>query len=406
MSEDRCILISPDFPPPMIGGSLVYMQTLVQNSGEKFDILTGTTIDLSSEVVDKEHNVHRSKYIVNSNNPSSMALATSYMYMIAWLLYKLLQNPYKAIVVNPGVIGNSLLLTIGLLLKKKVIVIAYGEEITVPLATKSLKNELKKFLLKNIYKRASGIVTVCHFCRDILISDLNVESHRIDVIPSCLASGKANQDSEHDMDSKQIISVGRLIERKGFHLLIQSVQRLKVIIPEISLSIVGQGIEKDKIISLVRDNSMSDYVEIISDADDEKLNQLYSNSGLFVLANHRLKNGDTEGCPSVFSEAMAYGLPVIGGTGAGVDTAILDGENGFIVNMEDSKALDDSIIRILSDKETAMYMSLYGRKKLKRDHFPSVVGASFKKSINRFILNKPATGFQEQFNIKCPSLKT
>ena len=124
-----------------------------------------------------------------------------------------------------------------------------------------------------------------------------------------------------------------------------------------------------------------------------------------MLANHKLSNGDTEGCPSVFSEAMAYGLPLIGGTGAGVDTAIIHGENGFIVNAMDDDALDQAILTILKDKNLAKEISIKGKAKLARDHLPSVVGAAFRESINRFILELPAKGFQKEFNIKCPSLK-
>ena len=52
-----------------------------------------------------------------------------------------------------------------------------------------------------------------------------------------------------------------------------------------------------------------------------------------------LDNGDTEGCPTVFSEAMAHNLPLIGGTGAGADTAILHGKNGYIANVKDRSEL-------------------------------------------------------------------
>ena len=74
------------------------------------------------------------------------------------------------------------------------------------------------------------------------------------------------------------------------------------------------------------------YVKLHGEITDEELSNLYSKSDLFILAHTMLKNGDTEGCPNVFSEAMANNLPVIGGTGAGADTAIIDNYNGYIVN--------------------------------------------------------------------------
>ena len=195
MHRKRCILISPDFPPPMVGGSLVYMQTLVENSKQNFDILAGLNNSRKNEVITSDHYIHRTKLIANSNNPSSSSLAISYAYMFFWVLYRVTQGSYKAIIANPGVIGNSLLIALGIILKKKVIVIAYGEEITVPLEGGGFKNFLKRKLLKFFYKRAAGIVTVCHFCKEILVNNLDVNQEDIDVIPSCLAAGKANENS-------------------------------------------------------------------------------------------------------------------------------------------------------------------------------------------------------------------
>jgi glycosyltransferase involved in cell wall biosynthesis len=404
MHHKRCILISPDFPPPMVGGSLVYMQTLVENSKQNFDILAGLSNSKKNEVISSDHYIHRTKLIANSNNPSSVSLAISYAYMFFWVLNRAVKGSYKAIIANPGVIGNSLLIALGIILKKKVIVIAYGEEITVPLEGGGFKNFLKRKLLKFFYKRAAGIVTVCHFCKEILVDKLDVNPEYIDVIPSCLAAGKANKTSAHIRDSYKILSVGRLIERKGFHLLIDSIKRIKENIPLVSLTIVGDGFYRDKLLNQVHTNDMASYVQIINDADDDQLQELYSSANLFVLANHKLSNGDTEGCPTVFSEAMAYGLPLIGGTGAGVDTAIIDGENGFIVNAMDDNALDQAIFTIFSNKNLAKEMSVNARAKLERDHSPSVVGAAFRESIIRFICHLPAKGFQKEFNIKCPSL--
>lgn len=406
MSEDRYLLVSPDFAPPMVGGSLVYMQTLVQNSSLKFDILTGDNGTTEPEIIDKIHSIHRTKFIANSNNPSAFSLLTSYFYMTGFFLFYIFLRPFKIVIANPGVIGNSLIILMSLIFNKKVVVIAYGEEITVPLVGKGFKNLLKRRLLKIFYRRATGIVTVCHFCREILIKNLKVNPQNIDVIPSCLSEGKADMISYPDLSSKKVISVGRLIKRKGFDLLIEAVGRLKPAIPDLSLTIVGDGVEKEKLIKKIKNHDMNTYVEIISNATDEELRSLYAKAGLFVLANHQLDNGDTEGCPSVFSEAMAYGLPLIGGTGAGVDTAIIHNENGLIIDTLDKNELDEAILAILTDINMAKKMSYTGSLKLKRDHTPESVGLSFRKSIDRFFFKRPAEGFQKEFNVKCPSINS
>ena len=88
---------------------------------------------------------------------------------------------------------------------------------------------------------------------------------------------------------------------------------------------------------------------------------LYENNSIAVLAHTLLKNGDTEGCPTVFSEAMGHGLPVIGGDGAGADTAIIEGKNG-IVHGPDIEELSNAISKIFLDPDLAKSMSEYGKK--------------------------------------------
>ena len=62
-----------------------------------------------------------------------------------------------------------------------------------------------------------------------------------------------------------------------------------------------------------------------TEVDDEKLKLIYETSELFVLANHELKNGDTEGVLQ-YSLKQCFELPSIGGKYAGVETAIINGK--------------------------------------------------------------------------------
>ena len=117
-----------------------------------------------------------------------------------------------------------------------------------------------------------------------------------------------------------------------------------------------------------------------TEVDDEKLKQIYETSELFVLANHELKNGDTEGCPSVFSEAMLYELPSIGGKYAGVETAIINNENGLVIDMKSESDLDKAILKILGNKSLRDNFILNGKKKLLRDLSTRVALSHFQTS--------------------------
>ena len=107
-----------------------------------------------------------------------------------------------------------------------------------------------------------------------------------------------------------------------------------------------------------------------------------------------------EGCPTVFSEAMGHGLPIIGGTGAGADTAIINGVNGFIVDSKNILDLSNSITKILKNTDLSESMILAGQKKLKQNHDPVKNGLAFQKSISRIINNVHASGYQKAFNLQ------
>ena len=164
------------------------------------------------------------------------------------------------------------------------------------------KNILKKNLIKFFYKRATGFIVVCHFCKNLLTDNFGIENNKIDVVASCLSLQKFSEELNISKKKNSILSVGRLIERKGFHLLIMSVLRLRQKIENLTLTIVGQGPKRENLLKIIHENNASDFILLQTEVDDGKLTQIYETSELFVLANHELKNGDTEGCPSVFSE--------------------------------------------------------------------------------------------------------
>ena len=106
-SKKRCLLISPDFPPPLVGGSLVYLLTLVENCPFEFDVLTGLRNKEFDEVLKKPNKVYRSKLITDSHNPSRLHLFSTYLFMPLWLITKNIKKNYYADLVNPGALGNS-----------------------------------------------------------------------------------------------------------------------------------------------------------------------------------------------------------------------------------------------------------------------------------------------------------
>ena len=83
-SKKKILLISPDFPPPLVGGSLVWLLNLLTNCPEDFDILTGPKDDSFQEIFQdsKRKRIYRSMFIKDSHDPSKFQLLLMYFYKI------------------------------------------------------------------------------------------------------------------------------------------------------------------------------------------------------------------------------------------------------------------------------------------------------------------------------------
>lgn len=383
-ANNRYLIVTPAYPPPFVGGSRVWTYNMVENCPENFDILTSAMPAGYGEVSSPRHRVFRSRYIWNTLNgdPGLIDLFVSYAYILLWVIQRLISVKYDAVIAGGETFVNGLLFLVGKCFRVPVIGLGNTEEFTIPLKGRGLKNFIKRQWMKFTHKRATGFVAVCHFCRDVL-SSIGIDAQRIDVVPSSINAGKLKPREKDRPWGHNVLSVGRLVERKGFHYLIEAVYLLKDELTDIKLTIVGDGPFKPIVLEKIKSLELAGRVSLRGQLNDDELCKLYRESDLFVLAHMMLENGDTEGCPTVFSEASGNGLPVIGGTGGGASTAIVEGKTGFVVDSRDVQGLASKIKKILTNPRLAEEMGRAGIEKVKRDHLPQKTGLCFSESIRR-----------------------
>lgn len=380
----KVLLVSPDFPPPLVGGSLTYIFNLVQHYRGRVDVLAAPAS--SAEIVDERHRVRRPRALVNSKQPSRPELAASYAYMLFVLPFRIAIGRYDLVVANSGQFGNSLVIVVARLTHVPVCVVAYAEEITIPLHRRGAGPALKRWFLRVLYPKASGFLAVCHFTADQL-ANLGVGKERIEIVVPMLALDKTDgvaQDKDHR--GARVLTVGRLERRKGFRELIEAIARLVDRIPEIELTIVGDGPERPILEQMADRLGVSDRIAFAGRVSDDDLVKLYRQSDVFVLANLFLDDGNVEGAPTVFIEAGAHGLPVIGGISGGTSDVVHNGETGVLVDPSDVAELSEAIARVLQDPDLAAKMGSAGRRKVLADHDPAANGAraeAFLRSLAR-----------------------
>lgn len=162
---------------------------------------------------------------------------------------------------------------------------------------------------------------------------------------------------------KVIVSVGRLVHRKGQDRLIESMPKILEKIPDAHLLMVGQGPYLQHLAKLVAMNNLSEHVSFIGRIQYEELPQYICTGDVFAMPSRsRLAGLEVEGLGIVYLEASACGLPVVAGSSGGAPDAVVHGVTGRVVDGNNLDEIAEAIVSLLSDTQGAQRMGSAGRQ--------------------------------------------
>jgi len=165
-----------------------------------------------------------------------------------------------------------------------------------------------------------------------------------------------------------ILTVGRLVPRKGYDMVIRALVRVRRSIPNVTYLIIGDGPYQTELEKLALEMGVRDRVHFAGRVAGRELAEVYALCDVYAMPSRdRSEDCDVEGFGLVFLEANACGKPVVGGRSGGIPEAVADGVTGLLVNPEDPTELADAIARILSDRELAERLGQQGRARIVRD---------------------------------------
>jgi len=164
-------------------------------------------------------------------------------------------------------------------------------------------------------------------------------------------------------DKKVIVSVGRLVHRKGQDTLIESLPEIISRVPEAHILFVGDGPYKEYLVKRARQLGVFQHITFIGRITYTELPRYICAGDIFAMPSRsRLAGLEVEGLGIVYLEASACGLAVIGGQSGGAPDAVLEGETGFAVDGRSSAAMADAAITLLSQPELAARLGARGRE--------------------------------------------
>ena len=166
----------------------------------------------------------------------------------------------------------------------------------------------------------------------------------------------------HLENKRVIVSVGRLVHRKGQDHLIQSMPEILKSVPDAHILMVGQGPYLSHLKKLVEDLNVVDHVSFIGRIQYAQLPQYICVGDVFTMPSRsRFFGLEVEGLGIVYLEASACGLPVIAGSSGGAPDAVLEGVTGIVVDGENNNEIAAAAIKLLKDLDGAKAMGLAGR---------------------------------------------
>lgn len=220
-----------------------------------------------------------------------------------------------------------------------------------------------------LLKQGKLFLPVCEFFEKILIEE-GCDPKRIAVHHSAIDCQKFLFRIRTISRNKtlHIISVGRLIQKKGMKYTIRAIALLVKKYPQIRLTIVGDGSQRKSLEQLIKKLHLEKFVTLYGWAIHKEVIRLLDRSHIFVLAsNTALSDGNQEGIPNALKEAMAMGLPVVSTHHAGIPELVEDGKSGYLVPQYDPKALAEKIACLIEHPEKWPKMGKIGRKKVEQE---------------------------------------
>ena len=281
-----------------------------------------------------------------------ITLSKSRIHLLWFIPYSFFQALYlvRRFHINVVYVCDGLMATVGLLLKKvarvKVAGTIHGLDIT-------YKNRFYQWVVRNCVTRLDRVICVSNATRQECI-DRGIPPDRCRVIPNGISPNAAyiekpkpelrlllGKQLGHGLgDKKLLVSVGRLVKRKGVLWFVENV--MSRLDSGFLYIIAGNGPEYAVIQDAIRRLNLEDRVLMTGRVTDETRNLLYNAADMFIMPNITV-SGDVEGFGIAIIEAGSCGLPVVASDIQGIRDAVIDGLTGYRVREGDVEGVLERI---------------------------------------------------------------
>ena len=226
-------------------------------------------------------------------------------------------------------------------------------------------------LLRRIGSTVDVLTYLGEFTRNAVSKGLTTKAQRamvkiapgIDVDHFIPTDASVLRESLGIAEKKVIVSVGRLVHRKGQDYLIQAMPEILKSVPSAHLVLVGEGPYREHLQNLVKQHRLEASVTFIGRIQYNDLPMYICAGDIFAMpCRSRLMGLEVEGLGIVYLEASACGLPVLAGNSGGAPDAVVQNKTGLVVDGTDHKQIATAAFELLTNVESSQKMGIAGRQ--------------------------------------------
>ncbi|MBU2540548.1 MAG: glycosyltransferase family 4 protein [Candidatus Omnitrophica bacterium] len=365
MKKTDILFLTFDFPP-QDGGISVIMSRIFRCLGERALVLTTNVFgDNESKGCETKAKIVRENFNINVNN-------FKLLFVIFKVLFKSLRLhgkfKFRTILVGEvfplGLVG----LFFKYFLRTNLVTFSHGSD------SLFSKNKIRNYLVGIAYRSAEYVLCFSDYTKNNLLK-WKVKEGRIKKISAGVDTDLFNPEVDtapiekrfNLKDKRVILSVNRLIIRKGIDTAIKCMPRLIKEVPSVFYLIVGDGSDKKRLEDLAKDLHVENHCLFAGSVKQEDLAVYYCLSELFLNLVREIKNPldpQTEGFGLINIEAGACSKAVIAGKTGGVVDAIEDKRTGLLIDPLDLEQITNAILRLLRDRHFAKELGKNAREKV------------------------------------------
>ncbi len=381
------LLITLEYPP-RLGGIAVYLSKLVDSLPVgRIQVLAAPDPDAHETDMRSAAPIYRRRLVWRWLRPSWLPA----WFEVNWLCRK--EGDPSAIVVSHILPMGEVAYSMKRRRKIPYMVICHGMDLALALSSGGRKRRNAERILG-----AADMVAANSEYTARLAESLGAPKSRITIVRPCPDFPADTEVDERELvevrgrhaigDAFTVLSVGRLVARKGFDISIKAVAELKRRGQKVRLVIVGDGPERKRLEKLADELEVAEAVVFAGAAPARELAALYAACDVMVMAPKSL-GADVEGFGIVYLEANLFGKPAIGSRAGGVPEAVLHEQTGLLVQPGDALELAEAIERLIKDPALRDRLGHNGRRRVLREFTWPKQAAAFSAALDHITAGRP-----------------